>query len=322
MSIKNEIERIQFNVSSAYSAVESKGGELPERKNSDNLAEAIAAIPAGSGEAAGFGEITVSVDGTSGSPAATVETSGPNTAKNIAFYFTGLKGAPGVDGNHIGTIISYIGKTAPDGYLVCDGETYPIDDYPQLADFFEAQYGDKAHFGGDGDTDFAVPTLTESDGVLRCIKAYDDAGAYSLEETRIGTWIDGKPIYRQVLYFENALSASGSPFLVSEHIDNCIKFHAWYYVNGEWPKVNTGFYVIRNDNLYYAQQVSSSATYIQNLYIVMEYTKSTDEPTIEIPNAGAQFGFDGLADGIYASYASDVLPRDKQRNVIEGDAYE
>lgn len=47
MSIQNEIERIQFNISSAYNAVQSKGGAVPEKTTSANLAEAIASIPEG-----------------------------------------------------------------------------------------------------------------------------------------------------------------------------------------------------------------------------------------------------------------------------------
>lgn len=50
------------------------------------------------GAAAGFGTPTVTVDGTSGVPSATVTASGPDTAKVFAFEFAGLKGADGQDG--------------------------------------------------------------------------------------------------------------------------------------------------------------------------------------------------------------------------------
>ena len=50
MSIQGEIERIKFNVSSAYGAVQEKGGALPEEQNSDNLSTAIKGIPAGGGK--------------------------------------------------------------------------------------------------------------------------------------------------------------------------------------------------------------------------------------------------------------------------------
>jgi hypothetical protein len=44
------------------------------------------------GPAAGFGEITASVDENSGTPYVDVETSGPNSAKNISFSFHNLRG--------------------------------------------------------------------------------------------------------------------------------------------------------------------------------------------------------------------------------------
>lgn len=59
----------------------------------------------------------------------------------------------------IGTIISYMGTTAPQDYLICDGTTYNIADYKQLSDFFAAQFGSSNFFGGDGVTTFKVPDL-------------------------------------------------------------------------------------------------------------------------------------------------------------------
>lgn len=74
-----------------------------------------------------------------------------------------LDGVPtiGIGGGFapIGTIISYMGTTAPQDYLICDGTTYNIADYKQLADFFAAQFGSSNFFGGDGVTTFKVPDL-------------------------------------------------------------------------------------------------------------------------------------------------------------------
>lgn len=68
-------------------------------------------------------------------------------------------GTPGVDGNPVGTVISFLGRTAPEGYLVCDGAEHAVEDYPALADFFRQQFGAAGHFGGDGESTFAVPDL-------------------------------------------------------------------------------------------------------------------------------------------------------------------
>lgn len=70
----------------------------------------------------------------------------------------GQRGPAGPDGNPIGTIISFMGRTAPRDYLVCDGSLYNVSDYPDLADFFEQQFGDKYYFSGK-DNQFAVPDM-------------------------------------------------------------------------------------------------------------------------------------------------------------------
>ena len=61
--------------------------------------------------------------------------------------------------NPVGTIISFMGTIAPEGFLTCDGAVLNITDYPKLASHFETQFGSKNHFGGDGETTFAVPDL-------------------------------------------------------------------------------------------------------------------------------------------------------------------
>lgn len=47
MSVESEILRIQHNIADAYAAVAEKGGQVPLQPNSENLAEAVASIPAG-----------------------------------------------------------------------------------------------------------------------------------------------------------------------------------------------------------------------------------------------------------------------------------
>lgn len=59
------------------------------------------------GAAAGFGTVSATVDETTGTPAVDVQTDGPNTALNVTFSFTGLKGKTGDKGN--------TGETGPQG---------------------------------------------------------------------------------------------------------------------------------------------------------------------------------------------------------------
>lgn len=71
------------------------------------------------GAAAGFGNVTATVDNTTGTPQVSVQADGPNTAKNISFSFTGLKGEkgekgdPGQDGTQINSIAPLMVDTAP-----------------------------------------------------------------------------------------------------------------------------------------------------------------------------------------------------------------
>ena len=52
-----------------------------------------------------------------------------------------------------------MGTTAPIDYLICDGTTYNIADYPEITTYFTSQFGSVNYFGGDGTTTFAVPDL-------------------------------------------------------------------------------------------------------------------------------------------------------------------
>ncbi len=63
------------------------------------------------------------------------------------------------ESNPTGTIISFMGLVAPNGYLICDGSELNISEYGNLANHFETQFGTKNHFGGDGTTTFALPDL-------------------------------------------------------------------------------------------------------------------------------------------------------------------
>lgn len=69
------------------------------------------------GSPAGFGSITATVDDTTGTPAVSVQSDGPNTAKNISFNFSGLKGEkgdPGEAGTQINSILPLMVETPPD----------------------------------------------------------------------------------------------------------------------------------------------------------------------------------------------------------------
>lgn len=45
MSIASQLQAIEGNISNAYDMIAQRGGTLPQRKNLENLASAIATIP-------------------------------------------------------------------------------------------------------------------------------------------------------------------------------------------------------------------------------------------------------------------------------------
>ncbi len=82
----------------------------------------------------------------------------PSSA-NLAGAVRSLPSSGGGDGSPVGTVVSYMGKTAPSGYLICDGAVKNISDYPTLAQHFKTQFGSINYFGGNGTTTFAVPDM-------------------------------------------------------------------------------------------------------------------------------------------------------------------
>ena len=83
----------------------------------------------------------------------------------------GQRGPSGPDGNPLGTVISFMGLTAPDGYLACDGAVYNIADYTELAFFFKAQFGAENYCDHGGRPDRCPPGLHPSDSCLGCFSS-------------------------------------------------------------------------------------------------------------------------------------------------------
>lgn len=98
---------------------------------------------------------------------------------------TAPRGPAGPDGNPVGTVLAYMGLTAPSDYLVCDGATYDIAAYSDLAKFFEVQFGSSNFFGGDGEETFAVPNM--KDLFLRGYNSDEDGLSGELGEKQEAT---------------------------------------------------------------------------------------------------------------------------------------
>jgi len=110
----------------------------------------------------------------------------------------------------------------------------------------------------------------------------DEANGYSTTETVIGKWTNGKPIYRKVIPFQTV----NNPTLYIAHnitdidlywINESASFMwksgeslgvNWYYNTNDWCRtwVRTADVVLR----------SPSSLGTRDVYVVIEYTKTTD----------------------------------------------
>ena len=93
----------------------------------------------------------------------------------------------------IGTEAYFDGTTAPQGWLICDGSTKNINDYPELAAYIASQHGSSNYYGGNGTTTFGLPK--------RLGMPYNADALYDTSERVVGIYTDGKPLYKKVINF-------------------------------------------------------------------------------------------------------------------------
>ena len=105
-----------------------------------------------------------------------------------------------------------------------------------------------------------------------------NATTYSTTETVVGTWADGKPIYRKIYEFSN-ISPSDTKY-TALGIDNLYRIVNWSgsvetngtarscFVSGIVPFVH-----YQNGNIYVANTGSET---INSISVIIEYTKTTD----------------------------------------------
>lgn len=111
---------------------------------------------------------------------------------------------------------------------------------------------------------------------------------YSTNETKIGTWIDGKPLYRKVLNFNETVNVNET-FTKSHGISNVDQLfirHAYLYVPMQglnYPLNQVGYNGNLTEKCYcWADRnnvyLYSNSGYNTNWYkcFILEYTKTTD----------------------------------------------
>lgn len=125
----------------------------------------------------------------------------------------------------VGMVISYMGNTAPNGYLACDGSWYDIGDYPKLANWMMAEFNSYSYFALSGETvqsgKFKVPDLRGE--FLRGSGTNSHANQGS--GANVGVHQDGtlSPyMFHEPFTNDGSLYASGNSFLQPSNTDKTI----------------------------------------------------------------------------------------------------
>ena len=135
-----------------------------------------------------------------------------------------------------------------------------------------------------GDT-LPIGAIVEYDGTTVPTN-WEQVNDYSTEEVNTGsTWINGKPIYRRVVVIPNVTATQTTYNLSSIPIEICMvntsnSFFAQgnyilpivsYGANTDWSRA---FFEVSTKTLYV--QFGSVYTMSKNIYVTIEYTKTTD----------------------------------------------
>ena len=118
-------------------------------------------------------------------------------------------------------------------------------------------------------------------------KLYSSKIPYSTEERKIGTWVDGKPLYRKTIIITNTALQSGNnviPHGISD-LKTCVK-HELAKDGGQiFPYFNldnnnnlqTGTFLALVNSTHFNIRIFGDSWGAQNIwYVTLYYTKTTD----------------------------------------------
>lgn len=113
-------------------------------------------------------------------------------------------------------------------------------------------------------------------------RVIDKMNTYSTEEQVIGTWRDGKPIYRKVIPFVTSSTLINFPIGINnlERITDFRGCADWFPINFSWfnQSENVAYYVSTQYRPHEDQIIHQCSKEYADLqaYAILEYTKTTD----------------------------------------------
>ena len=151
-------------------------------------------------------------------------------------------------------------------------------------------YADKVTLNENPDVaDVNKVKASDMNEIKNVVNANDDKFNYTQEEQRIGTWIDGKPVYRKVIQTTSPSNddTNTNIYTITENIENAIRLDGYIHAWNPNYRGNINCFINSSDYIatWFLTNSSGYPAYIRcrqhnrgnsPMRIIMEYTKTTD----------------------------------------------
>ena len=133
------------------------------------------------------------------------------------------------------------------------------------------------------DVGLNLDDVVYSDDPTTSVQDMVDPYTYSTDETRIGTWIDGKPIYRKVFDITNPSTSNTDYSLISSDLETCIKIYGFMAISDgtqipvpQTDSSSTYSVIFMKSDKKLRGRFSYAGAVPSGVKIIVEYTKTTD----------------------------------------------
>lgn len=185
----------------------------------------------------------------------------------------------------IGTLSGYDNIVSAKGWLNESGSYYFINDMSariKINSNGQLQLYVTSSWNGSGYVTIQYTKTADTPGSGIWSQSGVPSVHHSTTEQVIGTWTDGKPLYRKTVVFNTGEVASNIDFNISSYMPaNCVVHDASFtidftYGGNTHHGVNWGGSYIEIDGVHYLSFTIGAASYDKHIELTIEYTKTTD----------------------------------------------